>query len=164
MADIHQWNPKPKVSGPYVEIFDRVISDLWKIYQHVLNGSEWCLVLPGLFDKRDKLLVPVKAMPVRPGAHGDGQGGSSLLPDAGRGQSGSLFPHAGQGGSSFVQKEPQKRPAPQVDYSFASAPPSSDEDSSPKIQKVLPPPPPPKTKQSSIPIGGKLRLLEQKCP
>ena len=87
MSEIHPWRYKDP--GPYVEIFDRVIADLWKIYLHVLNGSQWCLVLPGLFEKRDNLLVPVKAMPVRPGAHGDGQGGSSLLPDAG--QSGSLF-------------------------------------------------------------------------
>ena len=88
--------------GPYVEIFERVISDLWKIYEHVLKESEWCLVLPGLFDKRDKLLVPVKAMPDRPGAHGRGQGGSSFLSGAGRGQGGSLFPPGADAGQGVV--------------------------------------------------------------
>ena len=152
MSTIHPH--RYKEPGPYVEIFERVISDLWKIYQHVLNGSEWCLVLPGLFEKRDK--VPAKAMPVRPGAHGDGQGGSSLLPDAGQGGS-SLLPDAGQSGSLFLADAGQKRPV--ENYGWASRPPSSDEDSSeisPKIQKVLPPPI--GAKQSggkALPIGGK---------
>ena len=59
MSEIHPWRYKDP--GPYVPIFDRVIADLWKIYLHVLNGSQWCLVLPGLFEKRDNLAVPVKA-------------------------------------------------------------------------------------------------------
>ena len=46
-----------------------------------------------------------------------------------------------------------------MDYGWASRPPSSDEDSSPKIQKVLPPPPPIGAKQSggkAPPIGAKM--------
>ena len=179
MAKIHPH--RYREPGPYVEIFERVIEDLWKICEHVLKESEWCLVLPGLFDQRDKFLVPVKAMPARPGQGGSlflsgagrGQGGSSFLSGAGRGQGGSLFPpgadagqggslfppgaDAGQGGSSFQQKEPQKRAAPD----YASGPPSSS--SSEKIQKVLPPPPP-KGKEPSVPIGGKIPPIGAKMP
>ena len=183
MAKIHPH--RYKEPGPYVEIFERVISDLWKIYEHVLKESEWCLVLPGLFDQRDKFLVPVKAMPARPGQGGPlflsgagrGQGGSSFLSGAGRGQGGSLFPpgaDAGQGGSLFPPGAdagqggslfPPGADAGQGGSSFQQKEPqkraapdyASAPPSSSSSEKIqkVLPPPPPKGKEPSIPIGGK---------
>ena len=152
MSTIHPH--RYKEPGPYVEIFERVISDLWKIYQHVLNGSEWCLVLPGLFDKRDK--VPAKAMPVdlELMVMDKADRRSYLMLDKAVRRSYLMLDKAD---CCFLADAGQKRPA--ENYGWASRPPSSDEDSSeisPKIQKVLPPPI--GAKQSggkALPIGGK---------
>ncbi len=49
-----------KEHGPYVPIFDAVINELWQIYQQILAGGDWCLVPPGLFEKRDKPFIAPK--------------------------------------------------------------------------------------------------------
>lgn len=55
---------KEKEPGPYVNVFNQVIDDLWQFYAYMVNGSEWCMARPHLHDV-EETRVPVKAMPVK---------------------------------------------------------------------------------------------------